>query len=700
MCGITGFFNIKEADKKMRAALKLITYRGEDAIKYDDEKQGSIGHCLLALHRNVPQPFKNEKFSFVTNCEIYNWKELDEKNNTNSKNDAHALFQHLSNHNDLHEALKDLDGVYAFCLWNKKIDHLFLARDILGIKPLWYYFEPVKGEFAFASEKKSLKYQGLEEAFIKELNPRKILMYNLKTKELKEYEREFFSIKETKDSKEEIFKKTEAFLLDSIKKRIPKGRKAGLLFYGGIDSTFIAMNLKKLGVDFECYVAALKHDEFKESQDLMYAKKVAKELDLKLNIVEIELNEVPKYLKIILPLIEDNNVVKAGVALPFFLCAEKAKEDNVKILFSGLGSEEIFAGYERHKKSNNINEECLSGLRKMYERDLYRDDTVTMYHTIELRLPFLDKKLVKYALTIPDKYKLDKERNKIILREIAKKEGLNEEFAERRKKAAQYGSNFDKAIKKLAKKENKNKSAYLKKFYDFGNVRLGVLLSTGKDSLLATQIMLEQNYDVACFITIESDNKDSYMYHGPNTHLAELQAKATGKPLLMKKTKGEKEEELLELKEAISEAVKKYKIEGIVTGALFSNYQRKRIEKICDEIGIKCFSPLWHMNQENEVKLLIDKGFKFTIIKIAAEGLSVSWLGEIITEKHLERLKQLYKKIGFNVAGEGGEYESLVLDAPFFDKEIVIKKSRIEQESEISATLIVEEAFLQEKTSQ
>ena len=235
---------------------------------------------------------------------------------------------------------------------------------------------------------------------------------------------------------------------------------------------------------------------------------------------------------------------------------------------------------------------------------------------------------------------------------------------------------------------------YLKKFYDEGNVRLGVLLSTGKDSLLAAQIMLEQNYDLSCFITIKSENKDSYMYHGPNTHLANLQAEASGIPLIMKDTLGEKEEELSELKEAILEAVEKYKIEGIVTGALFSNYQRKRIENICDDIGIKCFSPLWHMSQEKEVSLLLEKGFEFMLVKIAAEGLHAGWLGGVMTENHLERLKQLNKKIGFNVAGEGGEYESLVLYAPFFKKRIKILKSRIEEEGENTATLIVEEASL------
>ena len=711
MCGIIGYFNFDNATVEAEKALETINYRGRDTYGFANDYElrlsqkiqyGSrnvLAHCLHALNDFVPQPLLEKTFAFVANCEIYNWEDLNQEHMYYAKNDAQVLFKHLVRSDNVKKALDDLDGVFAFALWDKPNGKLTLARDIIGEKPIWYYYEPVTGSFAFASEKKALKSTGLEEAFIRELNPRLILEYDVKLKKLNEIERKFFEVKELKLSKDKFVERTEELLLKSIEKRISKANKVGLLFSGGIDSTFLALMLKKLKIDFTCYIAVLDHPEFKESQDLVWSRKVAKELDLNLKIKQIKLDAVPKYLKKILPIIEDNNVVKAGVALPFYLAAEEAKNDGVRILFSGLGSEEIFAGYDRHKHSLKINEECLSGLRKIYERDLYRDDAITMFHTIELRLPFLDKDLVEFSLKIPGKYKLLGDRNKIILRDVAKRQGLKEEFAERKKKAAQYGSNFDKAIEKLAKKEKKNKSQYLKKFYDFGNVRVASLLSTGKDSCLATQVMLEQNYSVSCFITIESKNQDSFMYHGPNTHLAKLQAEASGIPLIVKETEGEKEVELEDLKAAIKDAIKKYKIEGVVTGALFSNYQRERVEKICDELGIKCFSPLWHMDQSKELEFLLGKGFDFCMIKIAAEGLDKSWLGKSITFKELDKLEALKKKLGLNVAGEGGEYESLVLDAPFFNKKLKIQKSKVLKESSIEATLIVEKASLVKKIS-
>lgn len=691
MCGIIGFFNFKNAENMTKNGLELIKYRGQDGFGFQGSADCYTGHCLHAIVSKVKQPLFDKEFVFSTNCEIYNWKKLSKSD----RNDAETLFNLLKNSKDIDETLKLVEGVYAFSLWNKKENLLILARDIIGVKPLWYYYDAVTGEFAYSSERKALLKQGLERAYIFELNPRKILVYDIKTKELKEIERDFFSVNVSKEKDETIILKTQDLILEAIKKRIPENKKIGLLFSGGIDSTFIALTLKKLNVPFTCYTAALTEPGLTEASDLEWSKKVAKELDLDLKILTVSLQEVPEYLKTILPLIEDNNVVKAGVALPFFLCSKEAKKDGVKVLFSGLGSEEIFAGYERHKKSLDINEECLSGLLKIYERDLYRDDCITMYHTIELRLPFLDKKLAEYALTIPEHLKLNSENSKLILRMIAKKQGLNLEFSDRKKKAAQYGSNFDKALEKLSKKEKKNKSSYLKQFYNEGNVRLGALISTGKDSLLAVQIMKEQNYDIACFITIESDNQDSYMYHGPNTNLASLQAKATGVPLITQKSLGEKEIELDDLKKAIKKAVIEHKIEGIVNGALFSNYQRKRIEKICDELGIKCFSPLWHMDQTKEVELLLSKGFEFILVKVAAEGLDKSWLGKIIGYSELEKLKELNRKIGFHVALEGGEAESLVLDCPMFRKKIIIKKSKIVMENECTGTLIIEKAELE-----
>ncbi len=672
MCGIIGAFNI---DFDIKEGLEKIKHRGLDSSNILSLTKGNLGHCLHAINDKVEQPLKQKKEIFLTNCEIYNFKELNKKYEI-SGNDANTLF-YLVKNNKLSQA----DGVYAYAYFNGK--KLELNRDIIGVKPIWYYYDPKSGGFAFASEKKALKQ--LQETHIRELNPRQKIIYDVSTKKIVFENKKYFQIKE----REYVEEKLQKHLDEAITKRI-SNKKTGLLLSGGVDSSYIALKLKQKGVDFIAYVAGLKEEGLKDSEDIQKAKQLAKKLNIKLKVIQISLKQAQENLKEVLPIIEDNNVVKAGVALPFYLCAKKAKEDGVKIMFSGLGSEEIFAGYQRHKQTTDVNKECLAGLRKIYEKDLYRDDVVMMSQTIELRLPFLDKKLVKYALTIPSNLKIQ-EYTKQVFREVAYKEGLPKEFAFRKKKAAQYGSNFDKSIAKLAKKQKLTKSQYLEKLYSNKNLRLASLMSTGKDSALATQIMIDQNYEISCFITIISQSKDSYMYHGPNTWIAKKISQLSNIPIIIAQTIGEKEKELQDLKKAIQKAISKYKIEGIVTGALYSDYQRKRVEKICEELGIKCFSPLWHMNQEEELQLLLKKGFKFCMVKIAAYGLDKTWLGKPITQKEIQKLKYLEKKYKINIAGEGGEYESLILKAPFMKEEIKIKAFTIHQENEYAATMLIEE---------
>src|SRR3989344_2330435 len=130
-------------------------------------------------------------------------------------------------------------------------------------------------------------------------------------------------------------------------------------------------------------------------------------------------------------------------------------------------------------------------------------------------------------------------------------------------------------------------------------MKLGVLFTGGKDSCLALH---KKRNEVVCLITMISENPDSYMFHTSNIEITKLQAKAMNLPIIIGKTFGEKEKELIDLKELIKKAIKEYKIEGIVTGALFSEYQSSRIENICKELKIKCINPLWHMNPEDELK--------------------------------------------------------------------------------------------------
>jgi asparagine synthase (glutamine-hydrolysing) len=176
--------------------------------------------------------------------------------------------------------------------------------------------------------------------------------------------------------------------------------------------------------------------------------------------------------------------------------------------------------------------------------------------------------------------------------------------------------------------------------------------------------------------------------------MAELQAEAMETPIIIQKTSGKKEDELKDLEKALIKAKNKYKIEGIVTGALFSHYQRERIEKIADKLALKIFSPLWHMNQEEEMKELIKQDYEIIFSSIAADGLNKSWLGRKITKKDVDNLVKLNEKIGLNIAGEGGEFESLVLNCPLFKKKIKILDSEIKMENEYTGKFLINKAKL------
>src|SRR3989338_5772444 len=299
MCGIIGVFNRENAFSIVKSGLGIIKERGRDGCgSFDGSRvvhkitieelpsSGSrnvVGHVLHSIVNTVYEPIKNGNAVLVANCEIYNWEELAKKHKLPSENDAVLLLK-LINKLGVERALDEIRGVYAFAYWDK--DEVIVARDIIGIKPLWYSLE---NGFSFCSEKKALAHC----KNVEELNPRTILKYSISKNKATEIKRPFIVLgtaigdgsnngKSTdgqykKNNEQNTIKQLKKIISEAVAIRIPD-RKFGVLFSGGVDSALIAKLLKDLKQGFVCYVAGVD----KKSDDVVEAQKAAKALGLRL----------------------------------------------------------------------------------------------------------------------------------------------------------------------------------------------------------------------------------------------------------------------------------------------------------------------------------------------------------------------------------------------------------------------------------
>jgi len=224
------------------------------------------------------------------------------------------------------------------------------------------------------------------------------------------------------------------------------------------------------------------------------------------------------------------------------------------------------------------------------------------------------------------------------------------------------------------------------------SMRVAVLISGGKDSALALYRALKRGYDVKCLVTMIPQREDSWMFHYPNVKLTSLFAEACGLPLVKAETSGVKEEELEDLKRLLANL----NVEGVVSGTIRSTYQKSRLDRVCAEIGLKSIAPLWCEDPELLMEELIACDFLVVFTGVYAYGLDQSWLGRRLDRDAVKALLDLNRKYGISIMGEGGEYETLVLDAPFFKKRIRILSARTIWNGE-SGYLLVEKAELEDK---
>ena len=199
-------------------------------------------------------------------------------------------------------------------------------------------------------------------------------------------------------------------------------------------------------------------------------------------------------------------------------------------------------------------------------------------------------------------------------------------------------------------------------------MRVAVLATGGKDSALALYKVLNEDHEVKYLVSMIPLREDSWMFHYPNIRLVDLFAEAVEIQLVKAETLAVKEREVEDLKRLIEGL----DVDAIVSGAVASTYQKSRIEKICEQLRLKCIAPLWHENPLNILKEILDLKFEVIITGVYAYGFSEEWLGRKIDEASIKALIELNKQYGVSLVGEGGEYETLVLDAPFFKKRIKI----------------------------
>ena len=227
-------------------------------------------------------------------------------------------------------------------------------------------------------------------------------------------------------------------------------------------------------------------------------------------------------------------------------------------------------------------------------------------------------------------------------------------------------------------------------------MRVAVLASGGKDSAYAAWWAQLQGWEVVSLVTVLVKGDDSMMFQLQNTWITAFQASSSGVPWKPIISFGEEEEEVGDLESSITAEgyildfneifppgieipenlvihSAPLDIDGLVVGALRSDYQKTRIERMCQRLGIASFSPLWHKDQGEHMQSFLEHGFGVVFTSVSTEGMSADWVGRTLDGESLNELRDLSKRHRFNLDGEGGEFETIVVSAPHMRRDVILE---------------------------
>ena len=199
-------------------------------------------------------------------------------------------------------------------------------------------------------------------------------------------------------------------------------------------------------------------------------------------------------------------------------------------------------------------------------------------------------------------------------------------------------------------------------------MRVACLFSGGKDSTYAAYVAIQRGWEVSALLTLRPADPDSMMFHVPNLSVTALQAEALGFPLIEETAAAGETGEL----DALRRIFRRAAADGIVVGAIASDYQHSRVNRVAEELGLRVFAPLWRQEPSQLVRDYLAAGLRIVFSSVSADGFDATWLGRRWDERTLRDLLDLNRTHGVHPCGEGGEFETLVLDAPFFRQAIEV----------------------------
>ncbi|MDR3074966.1 MAG: diphthine--ammonia ligase [Candidatus Methanoplasma sp.] len=225
-------------------------------------------------------------------------------------------------------------------------------------------------------------------------------------------------------------------------------------------------------------------------------------------------------------------------------------------------------------------------------------------------------------------------------------------------------------------------------------MRLAALYSGGKDSTFALYLAKQMGHDIPYLVSIVPKAQESWLFHVPNIGTVPLMAESLGIELITAETSGSEDDDMNGLRNALC----RLDVDGVVTGAVWSDYQWDRMNLVCGELGLRVIAPLWRKDQDMVLDEILASGIKAVIVGCYAEGLDESWLGRELDPEAAEGLRALRETYGISVIGEGGEYESMTLDSPMHSGPISITEYEKDWKKG-SGTIVVKKACIAERRS-